>query len=109
MTKVRQKSAIPGGKESREMAVDEKITAVRRNRLMDRKRFHRLPLEADGTRAPRTMTTMKERRSRARRGRRGLCPNCGEDLLFEDGGTNLVACPECGFVFRKRQKIEDLP
>ena len=30
------------------------------------------------------------------------------DLLLEEGGTNLVACPECGFVFRKRQKIEDV-
>ena len=69
---------------------------------MNKRRFPIPPLEDGRIPVAKPGKAMTKTKSRVRRGRKDMCPNCGTDLSVEEEGIILVACPECGFVFKQK-------
>jgi predicted RNA-binding Zn-ribbon protein involved in translation (DUF1610 family) len=90
----------------RRKEIDKELAEVRRHRFIGKGRISGQLSDDDCVPVPRAIRLMTNDRPRMKRGRKGLCPNCGVDLSIEERGTSLMVCPECGFVFRKRQRIE---
>ena len=71
---------------------------------MGKKRIPRPPLEGGRVPVPKAARAMTKGKPKVKRGWKNLCPGCGTDLSIEEEGTSLIACPECGFMFRKKYR-----